>query len=73
MKGKQNHKKRVANCNTLFINDQLVVKEQQGIPGDDVTAVLEFQTVFFQNGNDIDAVAFDAGVHPFREAAGFAV
>ena len=50
-----------------------IIKKQQGIPGDDVAAVLEVQSVFLQHRDHIDTVALDAGVHPLRETAGFAV
>ena len=51
----------------------LVVKEEQRVPGDDIAAVLEVQPVFLQHRDHIDAMALNAGVHPFREAAGLAV
>ena len=51
----------------------LVIEKQQRIPGDDVAAVLKFQAVFLQHRDHIDAVAFNAGVHPIREAARLAV
>ena len=50
-----------------------VIKKQQRVPGDDVAAILEFQSVFFQHRDHIDAVALNAGVHPFRKTAGLAV
>ena len=66
------HKKTGGNTPPVGYENS-IVKKQQGIPGDDVAAILELQAVFFQHRNYVDAVALNAGVHPVRETAGFAV
>ena len=52
-------------CMAVF----LFVKKKQRIPGDHIGTVIEVQSVFFQRGDQVDAVAFDAGVHPIRHPA----
>ena len=51
----------------------LWIIKQHRIPGDDIAAVLKFQAVFFQRGDDVDAVAFDAGMHPISVTAGLSL
>ena len=51
----------------------LFTKKQQGEPGDYIFAVLKFQTLLRNEPQQVDAVAFHAGVHLLREPAGLTV
>ena len=57
---------RTATCGTPIM---LIIKKKQRIPGDHIAAVLEIQTVFFQHRDHIDAIAFDARMHPLGHPA----
>ena len=52
---------------------RLVLKKKQGEPGNGIVAVLESQTQVVDHGDDIDAVAFHAGMHPVGVVAGLSV
>ena len=56
-----------------FILESASGKEQKAHPGDHIFPVLEFQAEFFQQRDDIDSLAFHAGVHSPRHPAGQAV
>ena len=64
-------------CNSIFrplwdfypSKNGFLVK-QQADPGHHIFAVLKFDPHVFQCRDDVDAVAFHAGVHFFGEAAG---
>lgn len=57
----------------MAVSFGLFIEKKQGKPGDDIAAVLKFQSVFLQHRDDIDAVALYAWVHLIREAAGLSV
>ena len=67
-------KKGAVSCILRQHLNYLCIVKQQRIPGNDIAGtVLEFQTVFFQRGDQVDTVAFYAGVHPSGHTAGLSI